>query len=141
MASLVASVYIALVGVLCSSLAQAATIKADVAVQGGACGFDIFVGLTASSTYFDAKKVFYDACLTGANAHPKELCKSGADELFKNEDLSKHFNVKPDDPFCKMTDDILDAHRRWSQENEAVMFLRAHANGKKSSLDSSVTSK
>eukprot|EP00932_Pfiesteria_piscicida_P014747 SRR837773.26613.p1 GENE.SRR837773.26613~~SRR837773.26613.p1 ORF type:complete len:164 (+),score=30.77 SRR837773.26613:49-492(+) len=116
------------------------TAQTKAATHGGACGFDIFKGLTSTSTFSDAKKTFFDHCMTGVNKHPEKLCSSGSDELFSGYDLAARFDAQPGDAFCKMTGDILEAHRVWSSHH-AMMFLRLRASGTRSTLDATTTIK
>jgi len=91
----------------------------------GACGAGIFTSgnLGPKATYQKALAVFVRSCAGGAGAHPKVLCESGADELFKGKDMAALFSERPDGAFCKSLKDIQKTHRDWKRAQRQAMML------------------
>jgi len=94
-------------------------------IRPGACGAGIFTSgnLGPQATYQKALAVFVRSCAGGAGAHPKVLCESGADELFKGKDMAALFSERPDGAFCKSLKDIQKTHRDWKRAQRQAMML------------------
>merc|ERR1719247_1815609 len=94
-------------------------------IRPGACGAGIFTpgNLGPKATYQKALAVFVRSCVGGAGAHPKVLCESGADELFKGKDMAELFSERPDGASCKSLKDIQKTHRDWKRAQRQAMML------------------
>jgi len=94
-------------------------------IRPGACGAGIFTpdNLGPGATYRRGRAVFVRSCGSGAGAHPRVLCESGADELFKGKNMAELFSERPDGAFCKSLKDIQKTHRDWKRAQRQAMML------------------
>jgi len=104
------------------------------------CVADTFQELRPQATYGDAKDLLIKLCASGQGAHPHDLCRLGANELFKSQSLEQSFDAVEGDDFCTMVKDQVNVHREWRKVEEklgsAALIARQSLSSRQASLDS-----